>query len=146
VGAGGVWLGYPVADPLVGLAITLAILGLVWQAGRTVIVRVLDGVEPELLQEAQHAAQHVAGVREVGEVRGRWLGHRLALELNVAVESGLSVSEGHAIAKEVRHQVLHHLRHAAQVLVHVDPLTEVGEAFHRVASHSHDGLPVHSHA
>jgi cation diffusion facilitator family transporter len=141
----GVWLGYPLADPVVGLAITGMIFVIVWQAGRTVFTRILDGIEPELLAAAEHAARHAAGVRGVADLRGRWLGHRIQLELSVAVDPALSVVEGHRIAKEVRHQILHHLPHASLVTVHLDPATEFGEAWHRVEAHAHDGLPAHSH-
>jgi len=144
-GAGGVWLGYPIADPLIGLLITLAILGLVWQSSREIFTRMLDGVAPEVLEAVGHAARQTAGVRDVAEVRARWIGHRLTLELNVAVDPELSVTEGHQVAKKVRHAILHHLPHISAVAVHVDPATEIGEAFHRIHGHAHDGLPVHSH-
>lgn len=145
-GALGVWLGYPLADPIVGMLITLVIPGVVWHSARAVFTRILDGVEPEALDIVEHAAHHVPGVREVGEVRGRWVGHRLYVELNVAVDPALNVTEGHGIAKEVRHRILHELPHVSGVTVHVDPATEVGEGFHRVEAHAHDGLPVHSHS
>ncbi len=145
LGAAGVWLGYPLADPLVGLGITLAILRIVWQSARAVFTRMLDGVEPEVIDEIHHAATHVAGVREVAEVRARWIGHRLHAEVNIAVDPRLSVAEGHAIAKEVHHQLLHHLNYLAGATIHVDPVGEAGERHHRVAAHTHDGLPVHSH-
>jgi cation diffusion facilitator family transporter len=76
-GAIGVWAGYPLADPIVGLLITAAILVLVWQAARAVLTRMLDGVDPAVLDEVAHAARHVSGVNDVAEVRGRWIGHRL---------------------------------------------------------------------
>jgi cation diffusion facilitator family transporter len=145
VGAGGVWLGYPLADPLVGLLITVAILVIVWDSARSVFTRMLDGVDPKVLDAVEHAARHVPGVRDVAEVRARWSGHRLQLELNVAVDPGLSVSEGHGIAKEVRHQVLHQVSHASRVMVHVDPVTEPGDGFHTVPAHAHDELPMHAH-
>lgn len=145
-GAAGVWAGYPLADPIVGLLITVAILVLVWQAARTVLTRMLDGVEPEALDAVAHAAGHVPGVCDVAEVRGRWVGHRLAFELNVVVSGELTVAEGHEIAKEVRHQILHHVPHAAGVTVHVDPATEPGETHHQVITHAHDGLSAHGHA
>jgi len=145
LGAAGVWLGYPLADPLVGLGITLAILRIVWHSARAVFTRMLDGVEPEVIDEIHHAATHVAGVREVAEVRARWIGHRLHAEVNIAVDPRLSVAEGHAIAKEVHHQLLHHLNYLAGATIHVDPVGEAGERHHRVAAHTHDGLPVHSH-
>jgi divalent metal cation (Fe/Co/Zn/Cd) transporter len=105
----------------------------------------LDGVEPEVIDEIKHAAHHVPGVREVTEVRARWLGHRLHAEVNIAVASELSAAEGHAIAKEVHHQLLHHLRYLSVAVIHVDPIEEAGEHHHHIAEHSHDGLPLHSH-
>jgi cation diffusion facilitator family transporter len=145
LGAAGVWLGYPLADPIVGLLIAAAILVIVWQSGKTVFTRLLDGVDPEVIEDMRHAAQDVPGVEEVAEVRARWLGHRLRAEVNVSVDPELSVAEGHAIAREVNHRLLHELRYLDMAVVHVDPLQELGEEHHRVAFHSHDGLPPHSH-
>lgn len=145
IGAAGVWLGYPLADPIVGLVIAAAILGIVWQSGKAVFTRLLDGVDPEVTDEIRHAASEVAGVERVAEVRARWVGHRLHAELNVAVDSGLSVAEGHEIAREVNHRLMHHLNYLEMAVVHVDPVQEAGEEHHRVNSHSHDGLPIHSH-
>lgn len=145
LGAVGVWLGYPLADPIVGLLIALAILVIVWQFGKAVFTRLLDGVDPEVIEEIRHAARHVAGVEDVAEVRARWLGHRLRAEINVAVSPELSVAEGHAIAQAVNHHLLHELRYLEIAVVHLDPVQESGEEHHRVISHSHDGLPVHSH-
>lgn len=144
-GALGVWLGYPLADPVVGLGITVAILGIVWQSAKAVFTRLLDGVEPEVIDDLRHAASHVAGLREVTEVRARWVGHRLHAEVNVAVAPELSVAEGHAVAKEVRHQLLHHMPYLGNVVIHVDPVEEAGERHHRIAAHAHDGLPEHAH-
>jgi divalent metal cation (Fe/Co/Zn/Cd) transporter len=56
LGAVGTWLGYPLADALVGLLITVVILSIVWQSGKTVFTRLLDGVDPEVLDEITHAA------------------------------------------------------------------------------------------
>jgi len=144
-GAIGVWLGYPLADPLVGLGITLAILRIVWQSARAVFTRMLDGVDPEVIDEISHAAHHVTGVRAVTDVRARWIGHRLHAEVNIAVAPQLSVADGHAIAKEVNHQLLHHLQYLSGATIHVDPESEAGEQHHRITAHTHDGLPVHSH-
>jgi cation diffusion facilitator family transporter len=145
LGAVGMWLGYPLSDPIVGLLIAAAILVIVWQSGKMVFTRLLDGVDPEVIDEIRHVSTHVEGVEEVAEVRARWLGHRLRAEVNVAVDPDLSVSEGHAIAREVNHRLLHELRYLDMAVVHVDPLQELGEEHHRIASHSHDGLPPHSH-
>jgi cation diffusion facilitator family transporter len=145
LGAVGVWMGYPLADPIVGLLIAAAILVIVWQSGKAVFTRLLDGVEPEAIEEIRQTASRVPGVEDVSEVRARWLGHRLHAEVNVAVDPDLSVSEGHAIARELNHQLLHHLSYLSGAVIHVDPVQEAGEEHHRVAAHSHDDLPTHSH-
>ena len=145
IGAIGVWAGYPLADPMIGLLISVAIFAIVWQSARLVLARALDAVEPELVDTIRHTASHVASVEEVSNVKARWVGHRLHAELHVTVPGGLSVAAGHAVAKEVRHQLLHRLPHLGGVMVHVDPQGEGGEHYHRIGQHAHDGLPVHSH-
>jgi cation diffusion facilitator family transporter len=144
-GAVGVWLGYPLADPIVGLLITAAIIRIVWDSGKAVFARLLDGVDPEVVEEIRHAVNHVPDVRGVTEVRVRWLGHRLHAELNIAVSPEISVEMGHEIAKEVQHRLLHQLRYLSNATVHVDPAGASGEAYHRIPHHEHDNLPAHSH-
>jgi cation diffusion facilitator family transporter len=146
VGVLGVWLGYPLADPVVGLIITIAIFGIVIQSGQQIFMRMLDGVDPDVIDDIRHAAAHVADVKEVTDVRARWLGHRLHAEVNVTLPSHVSISAAHAIAEEVRHQLLHHLKYLSLVVFHVDPEEKSGERHHRIERHSHDGLPAHSHA
>lgn len=145
LGAIGVWLGFPLADPLVGIGITLAIFFIVWQSGKSVFTHLLDGVEKGLLDEIVHTTQHVTGVKSVGEARARWLGHRLRVEINVAVDSHLTVTQGHDIATEVRHQLLHTFAHLGDAIVHIDPDEKAGETYHRIREHTHDGLEKHSH-
>jgi len=45
LGAFGVWMGFALADPIIGLIITAVILGIVWQSAGAVLTRMLDGVE-----------------------------------------------------------------------------------------------------
>src|SRR2546422_4963448 len=82
VGAMAVWLGYPLADPIVGLVISVAIFVLVVQSARTIMLRMLDGVETPALEQIARAARHVDSIEEVTDVRARWIGHRLHAELN----------------------------------------------------------------
>ena len=144
-GALGAWLGYPLADPVVGLVITIAILRIVWECGRSVLPRLLDGVDPEVVEEIKHAANHAQGVHEVTEVRVRWIGHRLYAQVNVAVGPELSVEQGHEVARETRHQLLHHLRYLSDATIHVDPLDASGDRHHRIPQHEHEGFLNHSH-
>ena len=144
-GAVGVWMGYPLADPLIGLIITLLILRIVWQSGRVVFSRLIDGVDPEVVDQIERTVGQSQGVRDVGEVRVRWLGHRLHAEVNLAVDPGLSVADGHAVAIEARHQLLHSLGYLSNATIHVDPVSSSGEQHHRIENHVHSGLDPHSH-
>jgi cation diffusion facilitator family transporter len=144
-GAVGVWLGYPLADPIVGVVITAAIFAIVIQSAKSIFFRMLDGADPRIIAEIRHAAGHVPEVAAVTEVRARWLGHRLHAELNIAVDPQLTIAQAHAVAAEVRHQLLHHLNYLSLVVIHVDPADQSGEAHHRIHAHAHDGLPLHSH-
>jgi len=141
----GVWSGYPIADPLIGFFITIAILRTVWKAGKSVFSRILDGVEPGVVDEVRQVIKRVEKMNDVTEVRVRWLGHRLYAEVNIAVNPELSVKEGHEIAVEVRHRILHELGYLSNAVVHVDPLGSSGEVFHHFSEHEHDSLPSHSH-
>ncbi len=80
-----------------------------WESGKSLFSRLLDGVDPQVIDEVTHSAEHIPQVLEVTEVRIRWMGHRLLADVNIAVQADLSVEQGHAIAGEVRHQLLHHL-------------------------------------
>ena len=62
LGAGGVALGFPLADPIVGLVITVAILAVLRTAARDVFRRLMDGVDPELVDAAEAALAAEPGV------------------------------------------------------------------------------------
>jgi cation diffusion facilitator family transporter len=109
LGAVGVALGFPLADPIVGLIITAMIFGIVWQSAKAVFTRMLDGVEPEVLSELEHAAEHVPGVRGVRNLRARWIGHRLQAEGELLVDPVLPVREAAALAARVRETAMAHL-------------------------------------
>ncbi len=144
-GAMGVWLGYPLADPIVGLLITIAILKIVWDSAKSVFTRLLDGVDPQIVDEIGHTARHTPGVQEVTQVRVRWIGHRLHAELNIAVDSEISVEAGHEIANAMHHELLHRLRYLSGATIHIDPASASGPEHHRIKEHEHDDLPAHSH-
>ncbi len=97
LGAFGVWLGFPLADPFIGLLITLMIFGIVWQSAKAVFTRMLDGVDPGITDQIRHAAEHVPGILRVLDVRARWLGHRLTTELDVALDRDATLLEADRI-------------------------------------------------
>ncbi|UXY26217.1 cation diffusion facilitator family transporter [Streptomyces sp. HUAS TT20] len=128
VGAAGSALGLQLADPLVGLAITAAIVLVLRDAAREVFRRVMDAVDPALVDRAERALRQVPGVREVGELRLRWIGHRLRAEVAVVVDGEATVRQAHAVAVEAEHALLHAVPRLTAALVHADPAPVPGEA------------------
>jgi cation diffusion facilitator family transporter len=135
LGAIGVALGWNAADPVVGLLITVAILTVLRTAAREVLHRLMDAVDPDLVERAERVLGAVAGVEHVGEVRLRWIGHALRAEARVVVDMTQSVADGHAIAESARHTLLHEIPRLRDAIVHVDPCGHDGMDPHHDAAH-----------
>jgi cation diffusion facilitator family transporter len=121
LGAIGVLLGFPLADPIVGLLITVAI-GLVLRgAARDIYRRLMDAVDPELVDTAERSLRSVTGVVDVSRLQLRWLGHRLRAEVGFVVDGGLDLDAAHTIAHRAEHQLTHDVPRLTAATVHTSP-------------------------
>ncbi|MCW2761592.1 MAG: cation diffusion facilitator family transporter [Marmoricola sp.] len=120
-GAIGVALGFPLADPLVGLLITIAITTMLWGAARDVFGRLMDAVDPGLVEDGRAALAQTDGVRSVEELRLRWSGHRLLADAVVEVDPQLSISGGHAVAHRAEENLTRSLPKIASAVIHAQP-------------------------
>lgn len=121
VGATGVALGFPLADPLVGLAITAAIAVVMWGAARDVFGRLMDAIDPDLVEAGQAALADTDGVHSVGELRLRWSGHQLLADATVDVDAHLSVAEAHVVAHRAEDNLARALPKVATAVIHTHP-------------------------
>lgn len=122
LGVTGVWLGFPLADPIVGLVITLMILKIVWDAANLVSMRLLVGGEPAVVDDIIRLAKKTSGVAGVGDVRLLWLGYRMHTEVSISVDPTLGVAEAYDIAEHTREQLLQGVRHLSSATVHLRPI------------------------
>jgi len=141
-GALGVAAGYPLADPLVGLLITAVILVVLKQATGQMLGRLMDAVEPELVEHVETIAASVPEVQSVDRLRLRWLGHALEASMAITVDCDLSVGEGHRVSEKVRHRLLHEVHRLDTAVIHVNPCGHAGEDPHALTRH-HDPLAGH---
>jgi cation diffusion facilitator family transporter len=133
-GAGGVALGWQRADPVVGLFITVAILGVLRSAARPVFARLMDAVDPALVDQIEQVLGHTAGVRRVEAVKVRWIGHTLHAEAEIAVDPDATLADAHAVAHDAEHDLLHAVHRLTGAIVHAGP-DEPNPAAHQVAAH-----------
>ena len=130
LGAFGVWMGYTLADPIIGLVITAAILGIVWQSAKAVLTRMLDGVEPPTIGELRHAAQHARGVisLEFGAREVAWPPAVGGDE--IGCRSVLSLADARKVAADVEEHARGHLPALERLLVEIVPASTRERAQH----------------
>jgi cation diffusion facilitator family transporter len=134
-GSVGVAAGYELADPIAGGVITLAILFVLKNAARDVYYRLMDAVDPELVDRIVEVLTGVDGITGIDGVRVRWIGHQLRAEVDVTVDGSLSVVEAHDIAEHAHHALLHEIPRLTSAIVHVNPSGEE----HGITAHHFSG-------
>ena len=136
LGVGGVAAGWPRADPVAGLAITVVIVAALRQAAREIYRRLMDAVDPALVDRVEQTLRATPGVLGVGQIRLRWIGHHLRAECEVIVDIDASAVQAHQAAVNAEHNLLHALPRLSAALVHADPQAQAGDDHHAVlASH-----------
>jgi cation diffusion facilitator family transporter len=137
VAAIGVMAGFPLADPIIGILITLAILVVLKGAATDIYRRLMDAVEPELVDAAEASLRAVPGVLDVESLRLRWTGHRLRAETGVVVDPALDVVAAHDIAVQAHHALLHGVPKLIEATVHVSPRATADRDPHELLAHHH---------
>ena len=89
--------------------ITVTIFGIVWKSARSVLTRMLDGVVPGLVNEIHHAAEHVSGSRKMVDAKAFWLGHKLHVDVEIAVNDGLLLPAENNIAASLKAELFAHI-------------------------------------
>ncbi|MFJ7287117.1 cation diffusion facilitator family transporter [Curtobacterium sp. NPDC098951] len=115
LGAVGVMLGFPIADPIIGLLISVSIMVLLWGTVRSVGARLMDAIDPTLVTRAEQALEHTSGVEVVRDLRLRWVGHRLTGSATVEVAA--------ASLHDAEHIAEHAAEHVHEAMGNVDAFT-----------------------
>ncbi len=132
LGVGGAALGWDWADPVVGVGITVAILAVLRQAAREIYRRLMDAVNPAVVDQAEQTLRGTPGVLDVGQVRLRWTGRQLRAECEVIVDAAATAIQAHQVAVGAEHNLLHALPRLTAALVHADPQPGDGTDHHAV--------------
>ncbi len=139
VGGLGAAAGWHLADPIVGLVITAAILVVLRGAGRDIYRRLMDSVSPELVDEVEAVLAGVPGIEAVQRVSIRWIGHELRAEADVVSDSRLTLADSHRIAEEAHHLLLHRIPKLRWATIHTNPCGHDGLDHHLTTAHHFSG-------
>jgi cation diffusion facilitator family transporter len=134
-GAIGVAAGWRQADPVAGLLITIAVLAVLKSAARDIYRRLLDSVDPALVDQVERVLWGVDGVLQVKSVRIRWVGHVLQAEATVVSDRDLTLGAAHAISEEAHHRLLHEVPRLGEALIHSDPSGQGPDEPHALTAH-----------
>ena len=137
-GAIGVAVGFPLADPIVGLVITAAILVVLKGAARDIYRRLMDSVDPGLIDDVVAVVSSVPGVDSIESVQIRWSGHELRAEIEISSDADLSLVDAHAIAEDAHHRLLHDIPRLTKATLHTSPSADDGRDHHAAVSHHFD--------
>jgi cation diffusion facilitator family transporter len=132
----GTLAGWPLADPVTGLVISVAILNVLRHAAHDVYRRLMDSVDPALLERIERELGDAPGVEAVDRVRVRWIGHELHADADVALDPGLELAAAHDVLEDARHRLLHRIPRLGDILLHANPAGRAG-AHDRTAHHRH---------
>jgi cation diffusion facilitator family transporter len=123
LGAAGVAAGWDAADPIVGMLITVAILAVLRTAARDIFSRLMDAVDPALVEAAESSLRAIPGVVAVRRVRMRWIGHQIHADADLDIDSGTSLAEAHQLAHDAEHRLTHAVPKLSSAVVHAYPAT-----------------------
>ncbi len=138
-GAAATAAGAASADPVAGLVITAAVTVVLFGAVRTIYRRLMDSVDPELVDQVEGVLRAVPGVAGVDAVRIRWVGHELRAEIQIVSDPDLSLVDAHTIADEAHHRLLHQVPLLAEAVIHTSPDGGDARTYHDVVAHHFPG-------
>ncbi|MBU0984806.1 MAG: cation diffusion facilitator family transporter [candidate division Zixibacteria bacterium] len=119
------------ADSYAALVVTVFIMRvgvkLVWMAFKELADTAPDS---EMIARLNDCAETVAGVRQAHDVRARYSGPQIFVELDIVVDPGLTVREGHNIARDVKIRLQEEFSDVSRVKIHIDPEPKPDETSH----------------
>lgn len=112
-------MGYVWLDKLCAVGVACLVLYFAFGLFQKVVPILVDGfaIDPDDLSQA---TAKINGVKAVRKVRSRWIGDSKAVDLIIAVDAQLNITESHDIAHQVEDMLVDEFN-VADVSIHVEP-------------------------
>ncbi len=143
LGGIGVIFGFRQADPIASLLVGVAVFGILRTATRDIYRRLMDSVDPILVQKVRGVLLSTPGIEGIEAVHIRWIGHQLRAEADILSDANLSLVESHLIAEDAHHRLLHEIPRLSEAVIHTSPMHRDGNSAHpNIAHHFPQNPPV----
>ena len=123
VALAGVWLGYPVLDPIAGLVVSGFILYACWQ-----IAREASGVLADEIvlaeDDIRSVVDSVPGVIGCEKIRTRGPADNVFVDLHVWIDGRTPLAEAHALSHVVKDRLMARFPEIVDVVIHIEPPKE----------------------
>lgn len=114
--------GFIYLDAVAAVIVGLMIVKMGWNYGWNSVKELVDtAVDAELLAEIEQVIQSIDGVQKIHQLRSRFMGNDVLIDVHILVSPKISVSEGHYIAQHVHMALVEQIPSVQDVIVHVDP-------------------------
>ncbi|MGE5702136.1 MAG: cation diffusion facilitator family transporter [Clostridia bacterium] len=113
------------ADAIVAVIVGGIILHTAWKVGYQAIHTLMDGFEEDKLQEIEQRIKQVEGIREIVDLRARYQGSSVLVDVTIGVDHHLNVVESHDLTEKVERKLLG-FAEIKRVYVHVEPFAPEG--------------------
>lgn len=117
----GAWINIPILDPIIGVVIGIAIVGIAWHAVTKVFYRLMDAVDPGIVNRIEHFAEQVEGVEQIVKLRVHWVGHRLFTEITATIDETRTLVEAHSITQRIQERLYEAIPAMGEAVIHLEP-------------------------
>lgn len=122
VGVGGAMLGFPVLDTWAGIIIAGFIIKAAYDIFKDAINKMTDtACDIEVARSIHTCIRSVEGVISVDLLKTRMFGSRIYVDVEIAADGSLSLTESHAIAENVHDAIEDRFPLVKHCMVHVNP-------------------------
>ncbi|MDE2857816.1 MAG: cation diffusion facilitator family transporter [Chloroflexota bacterium] len=120
----GTLIGLPILDPIVGIVIAFAIVGITWNAIKAIWYRMMDAVDPHIVEHVEAHVLDLEGVVAIETLRLRWVGHRMYGVMKVAVPADTTLEASAEIVRAVQHEARRVIPQLEELTVQVNAARE----------------------
>lgn len=123
IGIGGAMLGFPILDPIASVAIAICIIKVAFDILKDAVSKMLDtACSDEYEQKLSDFISSQEGVDRIDMLHTRMFGNKIYIDAEIAVDGDKSLTEAHAIAEHVHHQVEKNFDNIKHIMIHVNPM------------------------